>query len=54
MRFHSDPLYDTWDDITAVVSVGHPRAFVLRAAADASLRWTYQVSNHQQNPPPHM
>jgi hypothetical protein len=43
MRFHSDPLYDTWDDVTAVVSVGHPRAFVLRAVDDVTRRWSYQV-----------
>ena len=31
MRFHSDPLYSTWNPATAVVSIGASRRFAFRA-----------------------
>lgn len=45
MRFHSDPLYEQWQDVTAVVSVGQSRKFIFRRVDDFAERHEFIVSN---------
>ena len=45
MRFHSDPLYATWVDQTAVVSIGQTRKFIFRKIDDFSKRTEFLVTN---------